>query len=186
MKRAVYTGSFDPVTNGHMDIIRRASEIFDVLIVSILNNKEKTPLFSVEERVKILEEATKDLPNVQIDSFSGLLVDYAREKDLHVIVRGLRAITDLEHQVQTIIRGLRAVTDFEYELQMAQTNRMLSHGKIDTVFLTTSLEYAYLSSSAIKQIASFDGDITPCVPDFVAKLIYDKYREKKLSEHSDV
>ena len=131
-----------------MDIIRRASEIFDVLIVSILNNKEKTPLFSVEERVKILEEATKDL---------------------HVIVRGLRAITD-----------------FEYELQMAQTNRMLSHGKIDTVFLTTSLEYAYLSSSAIKQIASFDGDITPCVPDFVAKLIYDKYREKKLSEHSDV
>ena len=156
MKRAVYTGSFDPVTNGHMDIIRRASEIFDVLIVSILNNK-------------ILEEATKDLPNVQIDSFSGLLVDYAREKDLHVIVRGLRAITD-----------------FEYELQMAQTNRMLSHGKIDTVFLTTSLEYAYLSSSAIKQIASFDGDITPCVPDFVAKLIYDKYREKKLSEHSDV
>ena len=168
MKRAVYTGSFDPVTNGHMDIIRRASEIFDVLIVSILNNKEKTPLFSVEERVKILEEATKDLPNVQIDSFSGLLVDYAREKDLHVIVRGLRAITD-----------------FEYELQMAQTNHKLEE-KIDTVFLTTSLEYAYLSSSAIKQIASFDGDITPCVPDFVAKLIYDKYREKKLSEHSDV
>ena len=104
MKRAVYTGSFDPITNGHMDIIRRASEIFDVLIVSVLNNKEKTPLFSVEERVKILEEATKDLPNVQIDSFSGLLVDYAQEKDLHVIVRGLRAITD-----------------FEYELQMAQT-----------------------------------------------------------------
>ncbi len=88
MKRAVYTGSFDPITNGHMDIIRRASEIFDVLIVSVLNNKEKTPLFSVEERVKILEEATKDLPNVQIDSFSGLLVDYAQEKDLHVIVRG--------------------------------------------------------------------------------------------------
>ena len=117
MKRAVYTGSFDPVTNGHMDIISRASEIFDVLIVSVLNNKEKTPLFSVEERVKILEEATKDLPNVQIDSFSGLLVDYAQEKDLHVIVEGLRAITD-----------------FEYELQMAQTNRMLSHGKIDTVF----------------------------------------------------
>ena len=163
MKRAVYTGSFDPITNGHMDIIRRASEIFDVY------NKEKTPLFSVEERVKILEEATKDLPNVQIDSFSGLLVDYAQEKDLHVIVRGLRAITD-----------------FEYELQMAQTNRMLSHGKIDTVFLTTSLEYAYLSSSAIKQIASFDGDITPCVPDFVADLIYEKYRRKKLSDNRNV
>ena len=169
MKRAVYTGSFDPVTNGHMDIIRRASEIFDVLIVSILNNKEKTPLFSVDERVNMLKDVTKDIDNVEILSFRGLLVDFAKE-----------------HQVQTIIRGLRAVTDFEYELQMAQTNRMLSHGKIDTVFLTTSLEYAYLSSSAIKQIASFDGDITPCVPDFVAKLIYDKYREKKLSEHSDV
>ena len=169
MKAAIYPGSFDPVTYGHLDVIKRASQIFDELTVSVLNNKLKTPLFSVEERVKILEEATKDLPNVQIDSFSGLLVDYAREKDLHVIVRGLRAITD-----------------FEYELQMAQTNRMLSHGKIDTVFLTTSLEYAYLSSSAIKQIASFDGDITPCVPDFVAKLIYDKYREKKLSENSDV
>ena len=169
MKRAVYTGSFDPVTNGHMDIIRRASEIFDVLIVSILNNKEKTPLFSVEERVNILEKATKDMENVEIKAFKGLSVNFARE-----------------NHAQVIVRGLRAVTDFEFELQMAQTNRMLSHGKIDTVFLTTSLEYAYLSSSAIKQIASFDGDITPCVPDFVAKLIYDKYREKKLSEHSDV
>lgn len=166
---AVYPGSFDPATYGHLDIIKRASVSFDKVIVGVLHNSAKSPLFSVEERVKILKEATKDLPNVQIDSFSGLLVDYAREKDLHVIVRGLRAITD-----------------FEYELQMAQTNRMLSHGKIDTVFLTTSLEYAYLSSSAIKQIASFDGDITPCVPDFVADLIYDKYRQKKLSENSDV
>lgn len=169
MIRAIYAGSFDPVTKGHLDVIVRSSRIVDELVVGVLNNRAKTPLFSVEERVKILEEATKDLPNVQIDSFSGLLVDYAREKDLHVIVRGLRAITD-----------------FEYELQMAQTNRMLSHGKIDTVFLTTSLEYAYLSSSAIKQIASFDGDITPCVPDFVAELIYDKYRQKKLSDNSDV
>ena len=169
MITAVYPGSFDTATYGHLDIIKRASISFDRVIVGVLHNSAKSPLFSVEERVKILKEATKDLPNVQIDSFSGLLVDYAREKDLHVIVRGLRAITD-----------------FEYELQMAQTNRMLSHEKIDTVFLTTSLEYAYLSSSAIKQIASFDGDITPCVPDFVAKLIYDKYREKKLSEHSDV
>ena len=169
MLRAIYPGSFDPVTYGHIDIMRRSCKIVDELIVGVLSNKAKIPLFSVEERVKILKEATKDLPNVQIDSFSGLLVDYAREKDLHVIVRGLRAITD-----------------FEYELQMAQTNRMLSHEKIDTVFLTTSLEYAYLSSSAIKQIASFDGDITPCVPDFVADLIYDKYRQKKLSENSDV
>ena len=158
MKRAVYPGSFDPVTYGHLDIIKRASEIFDVLIVSVLNNKGKTPLFSVEERVKILKEATKDIPNVQIDSFSGLLINYAAENDLHIAVRGLRAITD-----------------FEYELQIAQTNKKLSDGRLDTIFLTTSLEYAYLSSSSVKEIASFGGDISQCVPDFVAKKIYGKY-----------
>ena len=157
MKRAVYTGSFDPVTNGHMDIIRRAAEIFDVLIVSILNNKEKTPLFSVEERVKILEEATKDLPNVQIDSFSGLLVDYAREKDLHVIVRGLRAITD-----------------FEYELAMSQTNRV-ANPDVDTIFLNTSLKYAYLSSSMVKEMAMYGGDISKFVPQQVIGRVYEKY-----------
>ena len=160
MKRAVYTGSFDPVTNGHMDIIRRASEIFDVLIVSILNNKEKTPLFSVEERVKILEEATKDLPNVQIDSFSGLLVDYAREKDLHVIVRGLRAITD-----------------FEYELQMSQTNQKLDPN-IETMFLTTSIEYSYLSSTTVREIAAFGGDLTQFVPEAVALELEKKMNTK--------
>ena len=161
MKRAVYTGSFDPVTNGHMDIIRRASEIFDVLIVSILNNKEKTPLFSVEERVKILEEATKDLPNVQIDSFSGLLVDYAREKDLHVIVRGLRAITD-----------------FEYELQMAQTNRVLAPD-VDTVFLTTSLEYAYLSSTIMKEVANFGGDLSKFAPREITDAVEEKLKKRE-------
>lgn len=161
MKRAVYPGSFDPVTFGHLDVIKRAADIFDVLIVSVLNNKEKTPLFSVEERVKILKEATKNLPNVQVDCFSGLLTDYAGEKDLHVA-----------------IRGLRAITDFEYELQIAQINRKLSDGKLDTMFLTTSLEYAYLSSSSVKEIASFGGDISQCVPDFVARLIYDKYGYK--------
>ncbi len=159
MKRAVYPGSFDPMTYGHLDIIRRASEIFDLLIVSVLNNNQKTPLFSVEERVKILKEATKDIPNVQVDSFSGLLTNYAAEKDLHVAVRGLRAITD-----------------FEYELQLAQTNRMLSGGRMDTVFLTTSLEYAYLSSSSVKEIACFGGDISKTVPEFVAEQIYRKYR----------
>ena len=158
MKRAVYPGSFDPVTFGHLDVIKRASEVFDVLIVSVLNNKVKTPLFSVEERVKILKEATKDIPNVQVDSFTGLLINYARENDIHVAVRGLRAITD-----------------FEYELQIAQTYRKLSDGKLDTIFLTTSLEYAYLSSSSVKEIASFGGDISQCVPEFVAKLIYEKY-----------
>lgn len=158
MKRAIYSGSFDPMTNGHLDIIKRASEVFDELIVSVLNNKSKTPLFSVSERVKILEEATKDMPNVKVDSFSGLLIDYAKEKDVHVIVRGLRAITD-----------------FEYELQIAQTNRILSGGDVDTVFFNTSLEYSYLSSSSVKEIASFGGDITQCVPDFVAKQTYDKF-----------
>lgn len=162
MKRAVYPGSFDPVTYGHLDIIKRASEIFDVLVVSVLNNKGKTPLFSVEERVKILEEATKDIPNVQVESFSGLLVDYAAANDIHVSVRGLRAITD-----------------FEYELQIAQTNAKLSGGKLDSVFLTTSLEYAYVSSSTVKEIASFGGDISQCVPDFVARKVYEKYNIKK-------
>ena len=146
------------MTFGHLDIIRRAASIFDELTVSVLNNTQKTPLFSVEERVKILEEATKDLPNVKIDSFSGLLIDYARRKDVHVA-----------------IRGLRAITDFEYELQTAQTNTMLSGGELDTMFLTTRLEYAYLSSSSVKEIAQFHGDISKCVPEFVAKLLYEKY-----------
>ncbi len=159
MRAAIYPGSFDPVTYGHLDIIRRASAIFDELTVSVLNNKTKTPLFSVEERVKMLEEVTRDLPNVTIDSFSGLLIDYAARKNIHVA-----------------IRGLRAITDFEYELQIAQTNRKFSNGKLDTVFLTTSLEYAYLSSSTVKEIASFNGDISECVPDFVGRLLYEKYR----------
>jgi len=161
MKRAVYPGSFDPVTYGHLDVIRRAAEMFDVLIVAVLNNKVKTPLFSVEERVKILKEATKDIPNVQVDSFSGLLIDYAKANDIHVAVRGLRAITD-----------------FEYELQIAQTNRKLSKDELDTVFLTTSLEYAYLSSSSVKEIASFGGDISECLPEFVAKMTYEKFNHK--------
>ena len=160
MKAAIYPGSFDPVTYGHLDIIRRAASIFDELTVSVLNNTQKTPLFSVEERVKILEEATKDLPNVKIDSFSGLLIDYARRKDVHV---------------EIIVRGLRAITDFEYELQTAQTNTMLSGGELDTMFLTTRLEYAYLSSSSVKEIAQFHGDISKCVPEFVAELLYEKY-----------
>ena len=158
MKVAIYPGSFDPVTFGHLDVIRRAASMFDELTVSVLNNTQKTPLFSVEERVKILEEATKELPNVKVDSFSGLLINYAREKDVHIA-----------------IRGLRAITDFEYELQIAQTNRKLSNGDLDTIFLTTSLEYAYLRSSSVKEIAEFHGDISQCVPDFVAKLVYEKY-----------
>ena len=158
MKAAIYPGSFDPVTYGHLDVIKRASQIFDELTVSVLNNKLKTPLFSVEERVKILKEAVKDIPNVKVESFSGVLVDYASSRNIHVV-----------------IRGLRAITDFEYELQNAQTNAKLSNGALDTIFLTTSLEYAYLSSSSVKEIASFGGDISMCVPDFVADLVYEKY-----------
>jgi len=158
MKKAVYPGSFDPVTYGHLDIIKRSAEIFDELTVSVLDNKMKTSLFSVEERVRMLEEATKEYPNVKIDSFSGLLSDYAKRNDIHVA-----------------IRGLRAITDFEYELQMAQTNKLLSGGMLDTVFLTTCLEYAYLSSSTVKEIAMFKGDISMCVPDFVEAMMKEKF-----------
>lgn len=158
MKSAIYPGSFDPVTYGHLDIIKRAADIVDHLTVAVLNNNTKTPLFSVEERVNILKEVTKDIPNVSVESFSGLLIDYAKQKDVHVSVRGLRAITD-----------------FEYELQIAQTNHKLSNGELDTIFLTTSLEYSYLSSSSVKEIASFNGDITQLVPEYVAKLVYQKY-----------
>ncbi len=160
MKKAIYPGSFDPVTFGHLDVIHRASTMFDELVVSVLNNKAKSPLFSAEERVKMLQEATKDIDNIKITSFSGLLIDYAKEIDVHIA-----------------IRGLRAITDFEYELQIAQTNRKLSEGELDTVFLTTSLEYAYLSSSSVKEIASFGGDVSQCVPAFVMEKIYNRYRE---------
>ena len=168
MKKAVYPGSFDPVTYGHLDIIKRAAEKFDELTISVLNNKAKTPLFSVEERVKMLKEATKDIPNVKVDSFSGLLINYAAENDIHISVRGLRAITD-----------------FVYELQVAQTNGKLSNGQLDTIFLTASLEYAYLSSSSVKEIASFGGDISECVPDFVADMLYDKYNQKNKGESNE-
>ena len=162
MKQAIYPGSFDPMTFGHLDVIKRASRMFDKLTVSVLNNDAKSPLFSVDERVKILKEATKDIKNVEIDSFSGLLVDYCREKDVHII-----------------IRGLRAITDFEYELQTAQTNRKLSDDEVDTIFLTTSLEYSYLSSSSVKTIISFGGDISQFVPEFEVPLINAKYLEKR-------
>ncbi len=160
MNDAVYPGSFDPMTLGHLDVIKRAAQMFDHLTVSVLDNKAKNALFSVQERVNILKEATRDLANVTVDSFNGLLIDYASQKNIHISVRGLRAITD-----------------FEYELQIAQTNRKLSKGNLDTVFLTTSLEYAYLSSSSVKEIAAFHGDISQCVPDFVAELVHEKFKQ---------
>lgn len=142
MKTAIYPGSFDPVTLGHYDIIERSSKIFDRLIVGVLNNSAKSPLFSVEERVNMLKDVTKGLLNVEIKSFDGLLIDFARE-----------------NEAQVIIRGLRAVTDFEYELQMAQMNRVIAP-EIDTLFLTTNLKYAYLSSSIAKEVAMYGGEIS--------------------------
>ncbi len=158
MSRAIYPGSFDPVTLGHLDIIKRASRIFDEVIVGVLNNPQKSPLFSVEERVKILEEVTADLPNIKIESFSGMMADYARKNN-----------------IQVSIRGLRGISDFEYENQTAQYNSRLSNGDLETVFLVTSPEYSYISSSGVKEVASFHGDISPYVPEHVAKLIREKY-----------
>ena len=156
MLRAIYPGSFDPVTFGHLDIMTRACNIVDELIIGVLRNKAKMPLFSVEERVKMLEEVTCNLPNVSIIPFEGLLVDFAKELDAKVV-----------------IRGLRAITDFEYELQMAQTNQKLQ-SDIETLFLTTSLDYSYLSSTTVKEVAAFGGDISQFVPEAVADRMKDK------------
>ena len=142
MRTAVYPGSFDPVTLGHYDIIERTAKMVDKLIIGVLNNKAKCPLFSAQERVNMLKEVTASLPNVEIQSFEGLLIDF---------VRGSHA--------DIVVRGLRAITDFEYELQMAQTNRVIAP-EIDTIFLTTNLKYSYLSSSIVKEIAEYEGDIS--------------------------
>jgi len=158
MSRAIYPGSFDPVTLGHLDIIKRSARIFDEVIVGILNNPQKSPLFSVQERVKILEEVTADLPNVKIDTFSGMLVDYAKQNNINVS-----------------IRGLRSISDFEYETQIAQYNDRLSCGELETIFLVTSPEYSYISSSGVKEVAGFHGDVSPYLPESVAKLVAEKY-----------
>lgn len=157
MTVAVYPGTFDPVTYGHVDIIERASKLYDRVIIGVLHNSAKTPLFSVEERVKILKTVTDKIPRVDVRSFEGLSVDFARECGANVIVRGLRLITD-----------------FEYELQMSQTNRKLAPD-IDTTFLFTSLQYSYLSSTTVKEVALFGGDIDEFVPPFVAEEIRRKY-----------
>ena len=161
MKRAIYPGSFDPVTNGHVDIILRSSKIVDKLIVGVLNNSAKKSLFSVEERVSMLKELTKDLPNVEVTSFEGLLIDFAKEMSAKMVVR-----------------GLRAVTDFEYELQIAQTNH-IENTDIETIFLTTNLQYSYLSSTIVKEFASYGGDISKFVPEQFVDRIYEKYNIKK-------
>ncbi|RKP55407.1 pantetheine-phosphate adenylyltransferase [Cohnella endophytica] len=154
---AVYPGSFDPVTFGHLDIIRRAAKQFDRVIVAVLNNTVKSPLFSVQERKELLAEVTRDLPNVEIDSFRDLLVRYMRSR-----------------QAQVIVRGIRSVTDFEYELQMASTNRQLDEG-IETVFMMTNPKYSYLSSSIVKEIAKFNGPVHDLVPPAVEVALQGKY-----------
>lgn len=149
MRIAVYPGSFDPVTNGHLDIIKRSSRLFDKVIVAVLHNTSKTPLFTVEEKMDLLSQVTSDMPNVEIDSFSGLLADYV-----------------MENKISSIVKGLRAVSDFEYELQMALMNRKLNPD-VETIFMMTSGEYSYLSSSIVKEVFKFNGCIKGLVPDEV-------------------
>ncbi|MCR4716334.1 MAG: pantetheine-phosphate adenylyltransferase [Lachnospiraceae bacterium] len=157
MKRAIYPGSFDPVTIGHKDLIIRSTKMFDEVIVAVLDNYRKQSAFSVEERVAMLELLTKDVPNVKVKSFSGLLVDFAKQENANVIVR-----------------GLRAVTDYEYELQMAQTNRQLN-SEIDTVFLTASADCSYISSSAVRELALFGGDYSGFVPKEVVPYLQKRF-----------
>ena len=161
MKKAIYPGSFDPLTLGHLDIIERSARIVDELVVGVLNNSAKNSLFSLDERVSMIKEMTDSMPNVTVTSFNGLLVDYMREIDATIIVR-----------------GLRAVTDFEYELQIAQTNHV-ENPEVETNFLTTSLQYSYLSSTIVKEFASYGGDLSKFVPARFIDRIYDKYQIKK-------
>lgn len=156
MTVAIVPGSFDPVTNGHLDIIRRTSQLFDVVYVSILSNSSKTPLFSVEERIELIKRVTKEFKNVKVEGFTGLLVDYARKRN-----------------AKFIVKGLRAVSDFEYEFQMALTNKQLAE-EIETFFITTNSKYAYLSSSIVKEVAKFGGDVTEMVPHEIIQDIKEK------------
>ncbi len=161
MLKAIYPGSFDPVTNGHLDIIKRAAKITDKLIVAILENpNKKNSLFSVEERIEHLKLVTKDLENVEVASFSGLLIDFAKRENVNLI-----------------IRGLRAVTDFENEFQMALTNRSL-YPEVETMFIPTSVEYLYLSSSTVKEVAMFNGDICGMVPCEIKDSVITRYKER--------
>ena len=158
---AIYPGSFDPITNGHLDIIQRAACLFDHLIVAVLENPSKQPLFTVEERMEMIRESTGDLGNVEVASFYGLLVDYAKVKEAGAIVRGLRAISD-----------------FEFEFQLAAMNHKL-YPDVETVFMMTNTEYSFLSSSAIREAASFGGCVAGLVPPVVVKQLKKKYQEQR-------
>ncbi len=156
MRIGIYPGSFDPVTLGHLDIIIRASRLVDQLIIGVLVNGAKSPMFSMEERIELLRRVTTNMPNVVVEKHDGLLVDFAKQKNASILVR-----------------GLRAVTDFEYELQIAQTNHKLNPF-VDTVFLTTSVECSYVSSSIVREVASYGGDISQFVPECIVDDIYKK------------
>jgi len=158
---AIYPGSFDPITNGHLDLIERGSHLFDRLIVAVLTNLEKDPLFTVAERVEMLREATRAIPNVAVDTFSGLLVDYARQK-----------------QAQVILRGIRAFTDYEYELQMALINRKLAPD-LETVFLMPALSYTYVSSRLVREIFQHGGSVKDLVPALVEERLHQKVFQNK-------
>lgn len=158
MKRVVYPGSFDPITNGHLDIIKRASKIYDEVIVGILVNVDKKGLFDIEERVALIERVVKEYKNVKVESFEGLLIDFMKKKDAKVI-----------------LKGLRAVSDFEYEFQMALMNNKLD-SSIETVFMMTNAQYSYLSSSSVKQVAKFGGCIKELVPDEIIPDIISKIK----------
>ncbi|AGX03733.1 MULTISPECIES: pantetheine-phosphate adenylyltransferase [Bacillaceae] len=154
---AVCPGSFDPITYGHLDIIKRASKVFDQIHVVLLNNSSKNPLFSVDERISLISEVTREFPNVKVDSFQGLLVDYAK---------GVGA--------SAIIRGLRAVSDFEYEMQITSMNRVLNE-EIETFFMMTNNQFSFLSSSIVKEVAKYGGDISELVPEAVQKALSGKF-----------
>jgi pantetheine-phosphate adenylyltransferase len=158
MRRAVCPGSFDPVTNGHVDIVGRASRLFDEVIIGVLINQNKTGLFTIDERIEMLREVTKPYGNVRVESFRGLLVDFCRAQDAAVV-----------------IKGLRAVSDFDYELQMAQMNIGLSG--VESLFMPTNPLYSFLSSSLVKEVAKWGGDVSPYVPDMVGERLVSRLRE---------
>ncbi|MCI8591568.1 MAG: pantetheine-phosphate adenylyltransferase [Lachnospiraceae bacterium] len=157
MAKAVYPGSFDPITLGHLDVIRRAARATDKLIIGILRNTKKKPLFSLEERKRMIEDCVSDIENVTVKVFDGMTVDFARENDANIIVR-----------------GLRAVSDFEYEMQMAQTNHTIDP-QVDTIFFTTSLEYAFLSSTIVKEVGYYGKDVSHYVPEPVVRKLREKF-----------
>jgi pantetheine-phosphate adenylyltransferase len=157
VRRCVCPGSFDPVTNGHLDVVERAAHLFDEVTVAVLVNASKRNLFTVEERLELLAKVTAHLPNVVLDTFTGLLVDFCRDRGIPVIVK-----------------GLRAVTDFDYELQMAQMNHRLSG--VDTLFVATNPDYSFLSSSLVKEVAAFGGDVSGLVPDVVLPRLQERVR----------